>query len=186
MRLFAAIDIEPTVIERIEQIQKRLRQDLNLSEREVKWVRPDQIHLTLKFLGDIRDEVISEVCDVVTRTAANAVGFDLKVRGIGTFGRPARVVWAGTEPCPELIKLQSELEGEFATIGFAKDNRPFAGHLTLCRVKSTKAGRKLTEAVEPYKDEFFGPVAVDQLILYESRLSSAGPEYTAVCTAALK
>jgi len=186
MRLFAAIDIEPQVQDRIGQIQQQLKRELNLFGQEVKWVRPEQIHLTLKFLGVVRDGMITQVCDVMMRTAAECEGFDLRIQGLGVFGRPACVVWAGCESPPELIKMQTRLENEFEKIGWDKEIRPFAGHLTIARVKSAAAGRKLAEAVQAYLDEFLGAVLVDQVVLYESLLSRTGPEYNAVCTASLK
>ena len=186
MRLFAAIDIEPQVQNRIKHIQQQLKRDLNLSGKEVKWVCPEQIHLTLKFLGEVSDSTITQVCDVIMRTAAACESFDLRIQDLGVFGRPARVVWAGCQVPPELIKLQTQLENEFEKIGWDKENRPFAGHLTICRVKSAAAGRKLADAVKAYPDEFLGAVLVDQVVLYESRLSRTGPEYNAVCTASLK
>jgi 2'-5' RNA ligase len=186
MRLFAAIDIEPQVQDRIERVQQQLKRDLKLYGKEVRWVRPEQLHLTLKFLGEVRDSAITQVCGVITQTAPEYQGFDLRVQGLGVFGRPARVVWAGCEVPPELIKIQTRLESEFKNIGWDKENRPFAGHLTIARVKSAAAGRKLAEAVQAYPDEFLGAVLVDQVVLYESRLSRTGPEYNAVCTASLK
>ena len=186
MRLFAAIDIEPQVQDRIERVQKRLERELNLYEKEVRWVRPEQVHLTLKFLGDVRDSLIPQVCDVITGTASECEAFDLRIQGLGVFGRPARVVWAGCEVPPELIKIQTRLENEFEKIGWDKEHRPFAGHLTICRVKNPAAGRSLAKAVEAYADEVIGSVSVDRLVLYESRLSRTGPEYNAICTASLK
>lgn len=186
MRLFAAIDIEPQAQSRIESIQQQLKHVLNLSGKEVRWVRPEQIHLTLKFLGEVPDRVVTQVCDVMMRTAAECDGFDFRIQGLGVFGRPARVVWAGCELPPELIKLQTQLENGFEQIGWDKENRPFSGHLTICRVKSAAAGCKLAETVQAYPDEFIGTVSVDQWVLYESRLSRTGPEYNAVCTATLK
>lgn len=186
MRLFAAIDIEPEVMQRIEQIQKRIQRQLNLARRDVKWVRPDQIHLTLKFLGEVRDDAVTQVCDIITRAAAETEGFELQVQGVGVFGRPVRIVWAGIEPCPALMKLQAKLENEYEAIGWKKESRAFTGHLTICRVKNASAGRKIAGIIEAYQDEAFGPVSVDKLVLYESHLSPAGPEYSAVCTAPLK
>jgi 2'-5' RNA ligase len=186
MRLFAAIDVEPQVQNRIERIQEQLKRDLKLSGKGVKWVRPEQIHLTLKFLGEVRDKAITQVCDVISRTAAEYESFDLAIQGLGVFGRPARVVWAGCQVPAELMKLQRRLEDEFEKIGWDKERRPFAGHLTLCRVKSAAAGRSLANAVETYADEFFGSVSVNEIRLYESRLTPVGPEYSAVCTAPLK
>ena len=186
MRLFAAIDIEPQIQDKIRQIQRELKREADRFDKKVRWVRPEQIHLTLKFLGEVPERAIMQVCDVMTRTAAECDSFDFRIQGLGVFGRPARVVWAGCELPSELIKIQTRLESEFEKIGWDKENRPFAGHLTICRVKSAAAGRKLTEAIKTYRDKFLGSVSVDQLVLYESRLGSAGPEYTAVCTAPLR
>jgi 2'-5' RNA ligase len=186
MRLFVAIDIEPHVRVRIKQVQNRLRQTPGLSDKEVKWVVPEQIHLTLKFLGEVRDDLLTQVCDVVKRTASEFESFDFEVKGLGAFGRPARIVWAGTSECPPMKQLQAALESRFAELGWDPENRPFAGHLTLCRVKNVSAGRKLADAVQAYKDESLGLVGVTELVLYQSQLSSAGPLYTAICRAALK
>jgi 2'-5' RNA ligase len=185
MRLFVAVDMSSQVRDRIGQVQRRLKKELG-NDRGVKWVRPEQIHLTLKFLGEVRDAAITQVCDVVTRTAARYDSFEMQVLGLGVFGNPARVVWAGIQPCPVLMNMQTELECEFEKIGWARENRAFAGHLTLCRVKSASAGRKLAQAIENAGNEIFGSVWVDQAVLYESRLSADGPEYSAVCTAPLK
>jgi 2'-5' RNA ligase len=84
------------------------------------------------------------------------------------------------------MNLQAELESEFEKIGWKKENRAFAGHLTLCRIKNASVGRKLTEMVKDGSDEMFGTVWVDKVVLYESRLSSDGPEYSVVCTTPLK
>ena len=186
MRLFVAVDINSQVRDRIEQVQRRLRQELGHADRGVKWVRPEQIHLTLKFLGEVRDKMLTQVCDGVTRTAARYDSFEMQTRGLGVVGNPARVVWAGIEPCPALMGLQAELESEFEKLGWDKESRPFAGHLTLCRVKSAAAGKKLARIIENAGDEIFGSVWVEQAVLYESRLNSDGPEYSAICTAPLK
>ena len=186
MRLFVAIDINSQTQSRIEQVQRQLKRNLGGSNRGIKWVRPEQMHLTLKFLGEVPDKMLTQVSDVVKRVAVQNESFEMQVQGLGVFGNPARVVWAGIEPCPVLMKLQAELEHEFEKIGWAKENRAFAGHLTLCRVKSAAAGRKLAGTIENAGDEIFGSAWVDQAVLYESRLSSDGPEYSAVCTAPLK
>lgn len=186
MRLFAAVDIDPQVRGQIARIQGQLKSELNLKGRDAKWVRPEQIHLTLKFLGEVPDDAIMKVCEVVNQTAARHNGFDMQVHGMGVFGRPARVVWVGIEPCPALNALQADMDSGFENIGWDKESRPFAGHLTVCRVKTASAGKRLTAAIEKYNDKIFGSVWVRQAVLYESRLSSAGPEYSAVCTAALK
>lgn len=186
MRLFVAVDISSQVQDRIGQVQRKLKLAMADADRGVKWVRPEQIHLTLKFLGEVPDKTVTQVCDVVTRTAARYDSFEMQVHGLGVFGQPARVVWAGVEPCPPLMKLQAELENELDKLGWAKESRAFAGHLTLGRVKNAAAGRKLAPVIENAGGEIFGSVWVDQAVLYESRLHPDGPEYSVVCTAPLK
>ena len=186
MRLFVAIDIASHVRVRIKQIQNRLAQELDLSDKQVKWVHPEQIHLTLKFLGDVDDTLLTSVCDVVKRTASEFQSFGFEAKGLGVFGRPARVVWAGISGCRPLKQLQNRLEEQFSELGWPEENKPFSGHLTLCRVKNASAGRKLADCVGQYKDELLGLVAATEVVVYQSQLSSAGPLYTAICRAALK
>ncbi len=186
MRLFVAIDIEPHVRIRLKQIQNRLDHELDLSGKNVKWIHPDQVHLTLKFLGEVDDSSLTQICDIVKRTASEFEGFDFEVKGLGVFGRPARIVWAGISECSVMKALQTRLEEEFSRHGWSGENRPFAGHLTVCRVKHVSAGRKLAEAVGSYKDESFGRVCAEEVVLYQSQLTSAGPVYSAVCRATLK
>lgn len=186
MRLFVAIDIAPAVLDRIERIQRQLQKDMNLSDKAVKWVRPDLIHLTLKFMGEVDDRDVTSVCDVVTRTAAEFGPFEFEVTGLGVFGRPARVVWAGISTCGPLLQLQAKLDRQLTQLGGPIDNRAFAGHLTLCRVKNASAGRVLADAIGRYASESLGTVSADEVRVYQSVLGSAGPEYSVVSRAALK
>jgi 2'-5' RNA ligase len=180
MRLFVALDMDAGVLERLADFQKKLRRQTALSGREVKWVRPEQMHLTLKFLGPVDDDDVTRVCTIVQETANRYDAFELTCRGVGVFGRPARVVWAAAEGGHTLKTLQRELDDRFTQAGWAAENRAFTAHLTLCRVKSAAAGRVLAEAIEAYEQEEFGSTWVDSLVVYESRLSAAGPEYHVV------
>ena len=186
MRLFVAIDISSQVRDRIEQVQRRLRKACNLSDRAVKWVDPSLIHLTLKFMGEVDDRDVTSVCDVVTRTAAEFAPFEFEVKGLGVFGRPARVVWAGISRCEPLFQLQAKLDRELTQLGGPVDNRVFAGHLTLCRVKNASAGHVLSDAVGAFGDELLGTVAASEVVVYHSQLTSDGPVYTAASRATLK
>ncbi|MCE5186030.1 MAG: RNA 2',3'-cyclic phosphodiesterase [Planctomycetaceae bacterium] len=186
MRLFAAIDIEEGVRQRIAAVQRQLQEELNLSHGQVKWVDPSQIHLTLKFLGEVADDQVVRVCDTLRRTAGQFAAFDFEVRGVGVFGKPARIVWAGTGECPALFQLQAEMEDQFEKLGWEKENRPFAGHLTVCRVKNISAGDRLAKAAAAYENHVFGTVSAGEVILYQSVLGSREPVYTPVSRASLK
>ena len=136
MRCFIAVDIDEAVRDDIGRMQDEIRQKADLKRSEAKWVEPENMHLTLKFLGEVRDQEIAEVCRIVSETAADHGRFSLEVEGVGTFGRPARVVWAGVGEEADLNALQKDLDGRLADAGWPKDAREFAAHLTLCRVKS--------------------------------------------------
>lgn len=186
MRLFIAMDMDAAVLERMAALQKTLRQAVMPGDREAKWVRPDQMHLTLKFLGPVEDDKVTQVCAIVQKIANQNEAFEMTCRGVGVFGRPARVVWTGVDGGDSLITLQRELDERFTQAGWASENRPFAAHLTLCRVKSASTGHALAAAIEPLAKEVFGSTWADAIAVYESRLSSAGPEYRLVSRASLK
>ena len=186
MRLFVAVDIEAAVLERLAVVQQTLRQAAKLTGRDVKWVRPEQMHLTLKFLGPVPSEDVPRVCAMVQETAGRFAGFELTCKGVDVFGRPARVVWAGVDGGTTLAALQRQVDERLTQAGFAAENRAYAAHLTLCRVKTASAGTALAAAIEPFKDELFGTAWVDSVAVYESRLSSEGPEYNVVSRVMLK
>lgn len=172
--------MDAAVLERAAVLQKTLRQTAGLDSRAVTWVRPEQMHLTLKFLGAVEDKDIARVCAIVQETAARVEAFEMTCRGVGVFGRPARVVWAGVDGGKPLELLQRELDERFTQAGWPAENRAFSAHLTLCRVKSAASGRVLAAAIAPFEKEVFGSVWADSVAVYESRLSSAGPEYGVV------
>lgn len=180
MRLFIAVDINAQVRKEIEQIQRGLQRKTGFMKGPVKWVGPDLIHLTLKFLGEVRDQSVGEVCRLVEETAGSHSAFEMKVQGLGTFGRPARVLWAGVEAGPSLSALQEDLEGRLETAGWPREGRAFSAHLTLCRIKDPKAGARLAGALEGQTAQTLGSVWVDRVMVYESQLRAGGPVYTVI------
>jgi 2'-5' RNA ligase len=186
MRLFIAVDIDQRVRREIDQIQRGLRQKTGLLKGPVKWVEPNLIHLTLKFLGQVPDQSISQICRLTEETAKSHMAFEIRVQGLGTFGRPPRVLWAGIEDCPALVALQKDLEERLEKAGWPREERAFSAHLTLCRIKEAKAGIQLGQAVEGQHLRTLGSVPIEQMIVYESQLQSGGPVYTAVARYDLK
>ncbi len=181
MRCFIAVDIAEDIRNRLGTLQRQLTETTKIRHSDVKWVHPEQMHLTLKFLGEVPDSEIVHVCQITEQTAARHRPFDLDIEGVGHFGgRSARVVWVGTgNGCQELAALQSDLEQMLDTAGWARDARPFSAHLTLGRVKIPQAGFALAQAVQEHKDLSFGTTAIKEIIVYESHLSPQGPIYTA-------
>ncbi len=182
MRCFIAIDINEGIRAALHNLQQQIANKADVNKSDVKWVRPDSMHLTLKFLGEIRDQDVMDVCNTVEAVAAGHKAFDFAVSQVGFFGgRSARVLWVGAGlDCPEMLQLQQDLEEELAVIGWPKEGRQFSGHLTLCRVRSSKAGFELAKLTEQYKDFDLGTVRCDALTVYQSQLRREGPLYTSL------
>ncbi|MBM4024432.1 MAG: RNA 2',3'-cyclic phosphodiesterase [Planctomycetes bacterium] len=180
MRCFIAIDIPEEIRAELADLQKELAQQVDIHKGDVKWVEPESMHLTLKFLGEVPDPQIVEICNIAKDVASRHEAFDFAVREAGSFGgRSARVLWMGAGlDCPALLELQQELEEELAEAGWPKEGRQFSGHLTLCRIRNSKAGEKLGRMVEQYKDYDLGTVRAASIVVYESRLTPQGPMYT--------
>ena len=177
MRCFVAIDIDQDVRAGLKSLQGRIRRS-GFDEPAVKWVRTEQIHLTLKFLGEIKDKDLVEVCQIVEEVASAGAKFSFTVKGVGVFGSPAKVLWAGIEQNEYLLRLQKELNNRLAEVGFSADRRGFSAHLTLCRIKNASAGRKMAQIATEYGDLEIGSTTVDSICVYKSELTKRGPDYT--------
>jgi 2'-5' RNA ligase len=180
MRVFIAIDIDEKIRAALGDLQRQLRSNVDIKKGDVKWVNPENIHLTLKFLGEIKDEKVVEVCDIVEKVAGGHKSFELDIQTVGHFGgRSARVLWIGAgEGSDNLLQLQKDLEQQLALAGWPKEKRGFSGHLTLCRVRNPKAGVKLAVVSEDYRDFNLGTFQADSVSVYQSQLTPTGPIYT--------
>jgi 2'-5' RNA ligase len=180
MRVFIAIDINEQIRSSISALQGELKEAADIDRGQVKWVHPSNIHLTLKFLGEVRDQQLIDVCKIVEAVATKYNKFNLSIDSLGHFGgRSARVSWIGVGQGKEhLLKLQKELEEEGEKGGWPKEERAFTGHLTVCRIKNTRAGQRIAEASANYKDFNAGSVLVDSVKVYQSQLTPKGPIYS--------
>jgi 2'-5' RNA ligase len=174
MRLFAAVNLPPELRQAIHAAAAPLR-DTRLA---VKWVDPDGVHLTLKFLGDVVDERLPEIGAALDRACAGMRGFPVALGGFGAFpsGRRARVIWLGCEAAPPLELLQHAVEREYAALGFPVEGRPFRPHLTLGRARDRGGVRGLETLLET--TTFDAPWAVTAVDLMESVLTRGGARYT--------
>jgi 2'-5' RNA ligase len=180
MRCFIAIDIPDDIRADLGDLQKELAGRVDIRKGDLKLVEPESMHLTLKFLGEVPDNQVAEVCNITKDVAARHAAFDLDVKEVGSFGgRSARVLWVGAGlRSPELLRLQQDLEAQLAQAGWPKEARQFSAHLTLCRIRNSKAGEKLGQLVEQYNNFDLGTVRADSLSVYESQLRPEGPIYT--------
>ncbi len=180
MRVFIAIDINEQIRTALRNLQQQLQNKTDIKRSDAKWVNPDKMHLTLKFLGEIKDEQVVDVCNIVEDVAGRHKSFELDIESVGCFGgRSARVLWVGAgEGSNSLLPLQKDLEQHFASAGWPPETRKFAGHLTLCRVKNSRAGVELAAMTEDYKDYKLGTILADSVSVYQSQLTPRGPIYT--------
>jgi 2'-5' RNA ligase len=180
MRCFIAIDIDDSNRAALGDLQQQLKSEVDIKKSDVKWVKPENIHLTLKFLGEITDEQVVDVCNIVEEVAGRHSRFELDIESVGHFGgKSARVLWVGTGKSSEnLLKLQEDVEQQLASAGWPPENRAYSGHLTLCRVRNPKAGIKLAQVAEQYRNFKVGVIPADSVSVYQSQLTPAGPIYT--------
>jgi 2'-5' RNA ligase len=154
----------------------------------VAWVRPHLLHVTLKFLGETPEAALDTVVRAAESVAFQSAAFDVHLRGAGAFPnfRRPRVVWIGIEPAAPMSRLAAGLEAACAAHGFAREERPFAAHLTLGRVKR-ELGRGEGVALELMgaATALETGVAVRSIDVMRSELSTRGPTYTCLARATL-
>ena len=184
-RLFVAVPLDEPALRTVTDLVERIRADRERDapgERDVRWVRMDGLHLTLRFLGSIEEELLAGIVGRLKKVAARHAPFEAQVRGLGAFpdGQHPRVLWAGVEG-EAVVKLQRDVEAAVVELGFAPENveKPFHPHITLGRVKES---RPMPEWVSPLE---FGGGLLEEIVVYESRTHSSGPEYVARARVAL-
>ena len=188
IRAFIAIDLSQEILERIDQMSLDLRS--RLEEIPVRWVPADNIHLTLKFLGNVSTANLEMLKEIMGNVVANHHECDISVGGIGAFPKThnPRVIWVGMEVPQELISLQHNIEIETARLGYSREHRPFSPHLTFGRVSrnaSSQDVRAIAEILDSYKVGFLGATRITSVYLYRSDLKPEGAVYTPIYTAVL-
>ena len=175
-RVFCAVELPDAVRARLEDHVRRLRKEV--PDAAASWSRVENIHLTLKFFGNVEVERIARISEAAERVAKQFSTFQIGVGKTGVFPRPSRpqVLWIGvSDPSGQLSALQEKFEDECAAEGFEKENRAYRPHLTIAR----KPERHLADAHLQMKFELI-EIAVRELIVFRSELSSKGARYTPI------
>jgi RNA 2',3'-cyclic 3'-phosphodiesterase len=184
LRTFIAFELPEPVKDHLRAIQA----ELHLIGRGIRWVQPGNIHLTLKFLGDIRPEDLKVVITALDTAVQGQEPIRLAVKGIGVFPgvRKPRVIWAGlSDQVPELLAFQSRLEDILNDCGFAREDRPFKAHLTFGRVKGALDGQELDQVMRRVGQYEALGFQAEQAILFKSDLMPSGALYTRLHSAPL-
>ncbi len=179
MRTFIAVEFDRAVKKQLADLQARLKPRLG----QLKWVDPYQIHLTLKFLGEIDDRRAPEIAQALGRLSEQCQPFDIKIEDVGTFppSGGVKVVWVGIKDEAGLLsRCQAACEDLIEPLGFPRENRRFSPHLTLARTRdsaNSAAIRSVLGAMPPFHA---GVQAVEGVTFYQSTLTPRGPIYNAL------
>lgn len=179
IRTFIALDLPVGVRKALGELQEIFRK----TGAHVGWVKPDRIHLTLLFLGNVPEEEVPEIQSALDEAISSVRPFTLQAKGCGAFPsiKQMRVVWVGLQADNEiLLTLQKRAEDAMVTLGFEREDRPFKPHLTLGRVKGRRHLRELQEALMEHRSFEAEAFDVGEAVLYKSELRPEGAQYTAL------
>ena len=203
IRTFVAIELNPNLRSALAQLQTRLKSSIPSHlppGARMQWVRPDSIHLTLKFLGDTDEARLGDIERALALVGASQTRFSLDVGALGVFPdlRAPRVLWVGLSSQKEdqshahggnqLARLAGDVDQAMATLGYPTENRPFSPHLTLARIKehAREVGRALADSGVTQQPQSLGTLPVQAIALMKSELKPSGAVYTRLCEVPLK
>ncbi|MGB7285086.1 MAG: RNA 2',3'-cyclic phosphodiesterase [Candidatus Acidiferrum sp.] len=184
MRLFVALKIPAGVRENLATLVKELRAlSSQLSDKRPRWVRPENLHVTLQFIGETDPAKLEGIRSALSKVRSGAP-VDLQFRGLGFFPdeRHPRVLWAGSQGSPNLASLAGDIDQALVTQGFAREQRAFRPHLTLARFEPPGLPAKLLAAIQENSKRQFGSIQAREFHLIESRLKPSGAEYTSLAS----
>ena len=179
-RMFCAFELPEVLRSRINEHAKKVREAV--PEAAASWSRPENIHLTMKFFGNVDPAQVPAISAAAARVVKEFSPIQIEVGKTGVFPRPSRpqVLWIGIDdPSGNLAKLHKQLEDEFAREGFAKEDRAFRPHLTIARIRRPHDAARLAQT---HLETNFNTVelTLDDLVLFRSELSSKGSRYTSI------
>jgi 2'-5' RNA ligase len=174
VRAFLALDVSAEIKDKLMEVENRVGR----SGADVKLVEKENLHVTMKFLGDVTNDAVDKIYEVMRGVREGM--FPMEVRGTGVFPnqRMVRVLWAGVGAgSDKVISVFRQLDSGVAQLGFGKE-RDFTPHVTIGRVRSPRNRDELLRAMEKYSGESFGITVVDKVVLKKSVLTSSGPIYS--------
>jgi 2'-5' RNA ligase len=188
LRTFIAADIPPSIQNSIQHCVDDLRHTLGNSS--VRWVSVHNIHLTLKFLGNISAVNVEDLARILPPEADSHAAFDISISGLGSFpnSKRARVLYIGIQPSAGLDALQRGIEAACGSAGFKSESRHFSPHLTIGRVRqrvSSSDQARIHKMLNETKIDSLGTARVDSIHLYKSERNAGGSVYTRLFSAPL-
>lgn len=179
VRTFIAVEMDPSIRAAIAKLQQRLADPCP----EVRWTAEQNLHLTVKFLGDVKEIDLPRVCTLAQQAADEVPPFSVAATGIGTFGSPGRtrIVWCGFTGAVEmLVRLHDRLDELLVPVGVPGERRRYTPHLTVGRARSRRGAHVPADVLEPYTGWSAGAQHVDHIVVFSSQLGPGGPRYDAL------
>src|SRR5260370_6428498 len=177
MRLFVALEIPSTVRENLAALLNSLR----AISPQTRWVRPENLHVTLKFIGEVPDTKLAAIRSALAGARSDqAVKLGCRRLGFCPNEKHPRVFWAGIEASPNLKGLAADIDRATEKLGIPREQRPFSPHMTLARFEPPGLPEKLRSAIQENAGRDFGSLRTNKFHLIESKLKSSGAEYTTV------
>jgi RNA 2',3'-cyclic 3'-phosphodiesterase len=188
IRAFIAIDLSPEIHQRLKEVLDNYREQL--IKIPIRWVVVTNIHLTLKFLGDVSLSNLNLLTDMIQAEVSSHHQFEISVGGSGAFpnNRQPRVIWVGVEAPQELVVILNGIETATARLGYAREERAFSPHLTLGRVSRNATShdvKAISQTLDQTRVGFLGATWVEKIHLYRSDLRPTGAVYTQIFSSAL-
>jgi 2'-5' RNA ligase len=196
LRLFVAVPLPAETVRAVSALVEGVRATdgaaivgpIRRGSNDVRWVRLDGLHVTLRFLGPTLEEKVEAIGGAVRAVAAASVPFEVRLAGAGAFPNPdrPRALWLGVEDgATELQDLAARLDAELALLGWPPDERPFRAHLTLARSDGVRAGPRLARRLMAAADGFSAPWRAATMVLFESRTGGGPARYVPLVEARL-
>lgn len=182
MRAFIAIELPSNIKDTISKMQDKLKAGLP----KVSWVKPINLHLTLKFLGEISPKQLENINQITAEIVKTITDFKIKLESLGVFPNPAcaRIIWVGTDQAPDALgQIFAQLEKKLAELGIPKEDRPFKAHITIGRIKGRLNPCDLEKAINRAKNDMIYEnleFNTRGITLFQSTLGKQGPAYTAL------
>lgn len=181
MRIFVAVDLPPHMLEKIEEITTFFNN--KTPPKALKWVEKDNLHLTIKFIGEINNDQVEPIKHILSKSLADHNAFDIEISGLGMYPHKnsPRVIWLGITNKKPLINIFKILDKSLTAQDIKPEQRGFTPHLTIARVRrnTDKATvKEIGEILSQFKVDDLGNITIDQVKLYQSVLTPSGPIYT--------
>lgn len=185
MRTFFAVNLPPNMLDKVDNISKFFMKET--STPALKWVEKDNLHLTIKFIGEVSESKVEQVKHTIVQSLQHHKTFEIEISGLGMYPHQnnPRVVWLGIINEKPLIQIAQKLDQTLTTLDIKPEQRAFSPHLTIARVRRNTdktTAMAIGKTLSNYQVDPLGAFTIDRVVLYQSQLTPTGPVYSTLHT----